>query len=115
MHNTDTLNSSKEVNRVASRVPTSTSRTRSGLGRTALKSRRKNHGLLMVIGVVGAAIAALAAIFFLNTSRNGQAGKYPFQVGRPGPGVEAPAIQLPSTKGGSFDLISLRGKTVLLY
>ncbi len=36
-------------------------------------------------------------------------------MGSPGPGEMAPAIQLPSTAGGTFDLASQRGKTVLLY
>src|SRR5207244_6177844 len=45
----------------------------------------------------------------------GQAGQYAFQVGKPGPGEQAPSIVLPSTTGGTFDLTSMRGKTVLLY
>jgi len=36
-------------------------------------------------------------------------------VGSPGPGEQAPAIQLPSPAGGKFDVASQRGKTVLLY
>ena len=76
----------------------------------------------MVI-VVGVAIIALGAIFFLTTLNHqggpsagtGQAGQYAFQVGKPGPGEQAPSIVLPSTTGGIFDLASMRGKTVLLY
>ncbi len=51
------------------------------------------------------------------SSRNSYARKRRglFQVGSPGPGEQAPAIQLPSTAGGKFDLASQRGKTVLLY
>jgi peroxiredoxin len=66
------------------------------------------------------AVIALGVIFFLNnqggsTAGTGQAGQYAFQVGSPGPGAQAPTIQLPSTAGGTFDLASQRGKTVLLY
>lgn len=75
---------------------------------------------MVVVIVVGVAIAALAAIFYLNTARGSstatnQAGQYSFQVGKPGPGEQAPPITLPSTAGGTFDLTAMRGKTVLLY
>ena len=73
----------------------------------------------MIIAVaVGFAIAVLGVIFFLNqhaTSSQSQAGQYPFQVGKPGSGEQAPPITLQSTAGGTFDLASQRGKTVLLY
>jgi len=91
-------------------------------------------GILAAV-VVGVAIIALGVIFFVNNSGGssssgsssggssssgspvgvGQAGKYAFQVGSPGPGEQAPPITLPSTAGGTFDLALLRGKTVLLY
>lgn len=84
---------------------------------------RKRRGLgtgMLVAIIVGAVVIALAVIFFLNnqggsSAGTGQAGQYAFQVGSPGPGEQAPAIQLPSTAGGTFDLASQRGKTVLLY
>ena len=87
---------------------------------------RKRRGLrpgVMVVIVVGVAIIALGAIFFLTTLNHqggpsagtGQAGQYAFQVGKPGPGEQAPSIVLPSTTGGTFDLASMRGKMVLLY
>ena len=98
-----------------SRVPSSESKTRSGTGRAVPKSRRKRRSLLNVIAVVAVAVIVLGVIFVLNNRRAGLAGTYPFQVGSPGPGKEAPAIQLSSTQGGIFDLASLRGKTVLLY
>ncbi len=69
---------------------------------------------------IGIAILALGGIYYLtNTgapaSGNGLAGKYPIAVGSPGSGQEAPPIKLPSTEGGTFDLASARGETVLLY
>lgn len=84
------------------------------------KAVRRKRGLgvgAMTAIVVGVAIAALAGIYFLNNapSTTSQAGQYPFQVGQPGPGMQAPAIHLPSTDGSIFDLAALRGKTVLLY
>lgn len=42
-------------------------------------------------------------------------GDFTFAVGSPGPGETAPGVRLPSTAGGTFDLSSLRGQTVLLY
>lgn len=38
-----------------------------------------------------------------------------FQVGQPGVGAVAPDIDLRSTAGGTFDLSTQRGKTVLLF
>ena len=72
---------------------------------------------MKVAVAIGAAVVVLGVIFFsynLNNS-GGQAGKYPFAVGRPGPGEMAPPIALSSTAGGTFNLAALHGKTVLLY
>ncbi len=79
-----------------------------------------NRRVVIVAAVaVGVAVLALGAIFFVSNSgpSSGQAGRYPVQVGDPGPGEEAPPIELPSTEGGTFDLSSAtaRGETVLLY
>jgi len=69
---------------------------------------------------IGVAILVLGVIYFLNAGNGSsaspnQAGKYPFEVGSPGPGEQAPAIRLPSTGGSTFDLATLRGKTVLVF
>ena len=85
-------------------------------------SPRQKGGLSLgvkVVGFVAVAVVSLAAIYFLNNSGaasgTGLAGRYPFEVGSPGPGEVAPPIELPSTDGGTFDLGSLQGETVLLY
>jgi peroxiredoxin Q/BCP len=75
-------------------------------------------GWLSVAATVGLAIAALAVIFYFNSSNSGDraAGSlYPFEEGNPGPGETAPPIVLPSTDGDTFNLADLRGQTVLLY
>lgn len=69
---------------------------------------------------VGVAVILLGLIYFLNnvngsTAKNSQASQYPFQVGSPGPGEQAPPIKLQATDGSTFDLAALRGKTVLLF
>ena len=83
----------------------------------------KNRTARIVAGAavaIGIAVLALGGIYYLtNTgapaSGNGLAGKYPIAVGSPGPGQEAPPVELPSTDGGTFDLAAARGETVLLY
>lgn len=83
------------------------------------KSRRLNTGMKAAV-FIGIAILLLGIIYFVNatngpsTSTN-QSNSYPFAVGTPGPGEQAPPIRLSSTDGRSFDLASLRGKTVLLF
>ncbi|MGH2602436.1 MAG: hypothetical protein ACRDJ9_24005, partial [Dehalococcoidia bacterium] len=88
----------------------------------AARRKRGLHPAVIAGTVVGIAVIALGAIFFINnrgsestSAGDGLAGRYAFKVGNPGPGQPAPAIQLPSTSGGMFDLASLRGQTVLLY
>jgi peroxiredoxin len=68
---------------------------------------------IKVGGIVVVGLAALVAIFYASNRGNG--GAAAFQVGQPGPGQDAPAFALASTAGGTLDLTSLRGKTVLLY
>lgn len=81
---------------------------------------RTNRGLLVgAAAFLAVGIAALGAIFIGNSgapsSEGGQAGNFPVQVGDPGPGEEAPPMQLQDTEGETFDLSQKRGETVLLY
>jgi len=43
------------------------------------------------------------------------ATRYPYVVGSPGPGAEAPAIRLRASDGSTYDLSTRRGKTVLVF
>ena len=82
----------------------------------APQRRRWRGSPLQTAGiVVGAAIVTLLVIFAVSHRGGGSAGSYQHQVGDPGPGAEAPAIRLESTTGGTFDLASMRGQSVLLY
>ncbi len=103
--------STKTIQTEKGKKPSSSQRRR------AVRRRRGLGVGAMTAIVIGVAIAALAGIYFLNatTSNTSQAGQYPFQVGQPGPGMQAPALHLSSTDGSIFDLAALRGKTVLLY
>lgn len=107
----------------AARLPAVDGRTqpRPRRSQSRYHQRRRGPGSgTKALLIVGLAIAALGLIFVLNnrdvaSSAGGQGGKYPYLVGKPGPGEQAPPIKLPSTDGGTFDLAALRGQTVLLY
>lgn len=82
-------------------------------------SRSLHTGLKAGV-LIGIAVILLGLIYFLNnvngsSATSSQTSTYPFQVGSPGPGEQAPSIKLQSTDGSTFDLASLRGKTVLLF
>jgi peroxiredoxin len=66
------------------------------------------------------AVIVLGLSYFLNNANgssatSNQTSTYPFQVGSPGPGEQAPSIKLQSTDGSIFDLSAQHGKTVLLF
>jgi peroxiredoxin len=77
-------------------------------------------------GAIGAVVAVLGFIWFNNfagpaqpassgsMTRSGPGG-FRFSVGVPGPGEDAPAIVLPASTGGNFDLAAQHGKWVLLF
>ncbi len=83
------------------------------------EQRRHRRQLLRATAIAVAAVVALFAIYVAsNGSKKASsptAGEYSFAIGDPGPGQPAPPIVLASTDGGTFDLASFNGKTVLLY
>jgi peroxiredoxin Q/BCP len=81
---------------------------------------RSLHTAVKVGVFIGIAVIILGLIYYLNTANgssatSSQTSTYLYQVGSPGPGEQAPSIKLQSTDGSTFDLASLRGKTVLLF
>jgi peroxiredoxin len=79
---------------------------------------RRGVWVLLAIPLVVGGLYALSA--FGKGGGGGKAshgsGDYPFAVGSPSPGNPAPPLTLPSTRGGSFDLASYKGKAqVLLF
>jgi len=70
--------------------------------------------------VVAIGLLAFVALRNNNTSSGAKAsqggGSYPYAVGSPARGASAPAVNLPATSGGTFNLAAYKGKTqVLLY
>lgn len=83
-------------------------------GRPHDARRRRRRRLLARLAV--AAVAVLGLLFLVSRVGGGKGGHTSrFAVGQPGPGQQAPPIQLPSTAGATFDLAAERGKSVLLY
>jgi peroxiredoxin len=118
------------TNRRTGRIPLSTGAKKQknkDVSRQAepLQLNRRLHIVTGAVILVGAALTVLGVIFFVtnrgepssgeSSPGDAQAGKYPYEVGDPGPGEEAPPMELRSTEGGTFDLSSARGETVLLY
>jgi peroxiredoxin len=101
--------STKNARKNARRSP---SRGSAARGRPAAK--RRSTGL-WVVGGIALALVALGLIFVTGRSSSTPGGSYRFDVGNPGPGAEAPPIDLPSTAGGTFDLKSTRGTTLLYF
>lgn len=90
------------------------------------RAQRARRVRLGVAGAVAVGALALGGIFFASNSGQsadsgsaaasaGDREQFPYAVGQPGPGQEAPLISLPSTKGGTFDLTAQRGERTLLY
>ncbi|MHB8487596.1 MAG: peroxiredoxin family protein [Candidatus Dormibacteria bacterium] len=65
----------------------------------------------------GVVIAGVAAVVMLNGQggASSSSNQLAYSVAQPAIGAVAPEFSLPSTAGGSVDLKSFRGKTVLLY
>lgn len=96
-----------------------TGKRQSKRDRIRLAQRRKRmRTALTWAGVVAGAVAVLALIFLTNPAQrtsNVAGGSYPFEVGDPGPGVEAPDFTLTTTDGETFTLSEARGQSVLLF
>ena len=109
---TTTVNTKKNVGNRADSTPAVRA------DRAPAHARIPRRPLILAAGVVGFAVVAL---FGLYVSANGSkranptGGHYRFAVGDPKAGQPAPPIVLASTAGGTFDLSTLKGKTVLLY
>ena len=90
---------------------------------TSPPRRRNLPGGVKLAGLAGLAVLALLGIFLAANRGNNQAStsgqqgtsRYAYQVGSPGPGATAPAINLETTKGEQFDLAAPAGQTTLLY
>ncbi|MHB8468436.1 MAG: peroxiredoxin family protein [Gaiellaceae bacterium] len=84
----------------------------------AAKRGSRRAGISRTAGTsVAMVVVAVVGLYFLSSfHRQAGASAYPYAVGSPGPGRQAPNVDLPATTGGSFDLASYRGrKPVLLY
>ncbi|HEY9878757.1 MAG TPA: peroxiredoxin family protein [Leptolyngbyaceae cyanobacterium] len=87
--------------------------------------------LLKIATLLGVAVTTLGVVYSLGnrpsstsptsstspvTQTNHQlAGQYPFQVGTPAVGDQAPALKLPAADSTTFDLAAMKGKTTLLF
>ncbi|MHB9858152.1 peroxiredoxin family protein [Streptomyces sp. YIM S03343] len=78
-----------------------------------LELRRRRVTRLTVTAVVLAAVTGGLYAVFNRSEESAASGGY--DVGKPGIGAVAPAFSLASSKGGTTDLSSFRGKSVLLY
>lgn len=70
--------------------------------------------------LAGAALLVAGVVFVIIQGAAAPAGSsasttYPFAVGSPGPGAEAPAIRLRASDGTTYDLSTRRGKSVLVF
>ncbi|GAA1439359.1 redoxin domain-containing protein [Nocardiopsis tropica] len=109
-----------------------TARPRSAALRTATakrQARRQQRKNLLIIGVALAAVVLIAGgVYFLRSGseapEGGQAApagavngteEYPYAIGDPGPGEQAPDFTLPATTGEEIGLSDYSGQTVLLY
>jgi peroxiredoxin len=79
--------------------------------------KRRIRSALTWSGVALGTVAVLALVFLTNPAQRGRSGggSYPFEVGAPGPGTEAPDFSLAGTDGRTFTLSEARGENVLLF
>ena len=80
--------------------------------------KRRIKSALTWSGVALGAVAVLALVFLTNPAQRENksgGGSYPFEVGEPGPGMQAPDFSLAGTNGKTFTLSEARGESVLLF
>ena len=97
---------------------TVTPQARSPRSRPAARRGIRLNPAWIGLGVVALlAIVVVGALLYASNGGGGgqQATRYPYSVGSPGPGAQAPPIKLTATDGSGFDLDAWRGKTVVLY
>ncbi|ASU81830.1 alkyl hydroperoxide reductase [Nocardiopsis gilva YIM 90087] len=96
---------------------------------TKQQASRQRRRTLLVLGAALAAVVLIAGGVYLlkpgpESSEGGQAAgemtvhgtdKYPYLVGEPGAGEQAPDFTLPATTGEDVSLSDYRGQSVLLY
>ena len=70
---------------------------------------------LLAVAAVVMGIVVVALMQGAPAAGPSAAGRYPYVVGSPGPGAEAPAMRLVSSDGSTYDLSAQRGKTVLVF
>ena len=101
-----------------SRASAATARARTARPRPRARQGFRLNPAWVVLGIV-AVVAIVIVGVLVYASSNGSGGqessRYPYSVGQPGPGAQAPPIQLSATDGSRFDIAAWRGKTVLLY
>jgi peroxiredoxin len=73
------------------------------------------HRSVWITGAGAVITAATIALVLSGGSSPGSSNALAYAVAQPAIGAAAPEFNLPSTAGGSVDLKSLRGKTVLLF
>lgn len=101
---------------------------RAAAGKQQARSRRRRT--LLILGAAVAAVALIVAgVYLLRPEPEPSGGqqaaeeqmtvhgtdKYPYLVGAPGPGEQAPGFTLQATTGGEIALSDYRGQSVLLY
>ena len=92
----------------------STGGSNSARRRAAQARRARQQKIWVVSGLV--VVAAVVGLYIATSggAKKGS-GAYPYAVGQPGPGQQAPNFTLASTTGGKWSLAAQRGKTVLLF
>lgn len=89
---------------------------------TSLPSRTKQTGRSRKSTIISVGLyAALIVVLFIalaarpGTSEKGDSSSIDYAIGSPSSGAKAPDFSLPSTSGGTVNLIDYRGETLLLF